>query len=81
MLLRMRGAIPLERSLMIVSDISFECPHCHGPLITEAAHSGITTDCPHCFREIEVPAGMPVNKNQFIEPLGLRLTLVEVRDR
>lgn len=66
---------------MIDPDISFECPHCQGPLITEASHAGVKTDCPHCFVEIEVPEGTPINKNKFIEPEGLRRTLRELRDR
>ena len=55
MLLSSGVRFPSDALLMIVSDISFECPHCDGPLITEAAHSGMKTDCPHCFRELEVP--------------------------
>jgi chromosome segregation ATPase len=66
---------------MIVSDISFLCPHCAGPLITEAAHSGMQTDCPHCFHVIQVPEGETIDKSKFIEPIGLRRTLKEVRDQ
>ena len=81
MLLSKGERFPSDALPMIVADISFECPHCDGPLITEAAHSGMKTDCPHCFRELEVPEGTPINKNKFIEPLGLRRTLNELRDR
>lgn len=66
---------------MAVADISFQCPYCAGPLIAEAAHSGLRTDCPHCYRGIEVPKGEEINKNHFQEPFGLRRVLQQVRDQ
>lgn len=66
---------------MAVADISFQCPHCAGPLIAEAAHVGLRTECPHCYRGIEIPKGVEINKNHFQEPLGLRRVLQQVRDQ
>jgi DNA repair exonuclease SbcCD ATPase subunit len=63
-----------------LNDIAFECPQCEGPLIAEAAHAGIATDCPHCYESIEVPEGHRVNKGSYVEPLGLRRILEQVRD-
>jgi DNA repair exonuclease SbcCD ATPase subunit len=63
-----------------LNDIAFECPECEGPLIAEAAHAGLATDCPHCYRSIEVPKGHRVNTGSYVEPLGLRRILEQVRD-
>ncbi len=62
------------------SDIAFECPACDGPLIADAAHAGLTLDCPHCFQPLVVPKGHAVSKGSYVEPLGLRRILEQVRD-
>ena len=64
-----------------IADISFDCPHCKGPLMAETAHVGLNCDCPHCFAPLEVPSGDAVNKDRFVEPPGLRRLLKEVKDR
>ncbi len=64
-----------------VTDISFDCPHCHGPLMADSSHVGMTCDCPHCYAQFQVPDGSEVNKDKFVEPQGLRRVLKQVRDQ
>jgi chromosome segregation ATPase len=49
--------------------------------MAEEAHVGINCDCPHCFAQLEVPSGDAVNKDRFVEPMGLRRLLKDVRDK
>lgn len=68
-------------SMPTVSDISFDCPHCQGPLMAELSHVGLTCDCPHCYAQFQVPDVRVVDKEKFVEPQGLRRVLKQVRDQ
>ena len=63
--MNMRYAMKYEiktRMFSSAKDVAYQCPHCHGELVSPLDEAGIQDDCPECGGSFIVPCTSALNR-------------------